>query len=439
MSTIPRLAGPPVLGRNLTLLRDPLGMFTHARRTRGDVVEIDLGVAGPVYAVFHPDGVKQVLSHGRRTHRQLLRELLGKGLFTTPSGADWRRRRRLVQPLFHAVRLTDTLPLLRDALDTALRTRWRPGGTVDLAAEMKHANVAMMVDATFGARDDVDRAGARRTLDFLLGYVDRRLFTAVKPPVSWPTPANRRYHRDIAELRRIIRDAMVVLRRDPGTPPSFLDGLLASQADPLTPEFTDEELVDEVLSVFIAGTETTGTALTWALHLLSTHPGVAASLHAEVATASADATAPDRLPALELPGAIMREALRLYPPAWALRRVLDDPLDVGGATLPAGARVFVSSYVTHRHEAFWTDPDRFDPERWLHERAAKQHRFAYFPFGAGAHQCAGNAFAQLQGELVLTRVAQLFRLDPADTDAPRARPTIALAPVPGPTALLTPA
>lgn len=437
---IPRFTGPPLLGLNLRFLRDPIGMFQQAHREHGDLVELDLGVAGPVYAAFHPDGVRTVLQQGRRTHRELLRELLGKGLFTTPSGDDWLRRRRLVQPLFRAERLARTMPLLTDALDTALTTRWKAGGEIDIAAEMKHANVAMMVDATFGARDDVDRAGAREALGFLLGYVDERLFTFAKPPLSWPTPDNRRYRRDIATLRGIIRHAIWALRRRPGDRPSFLDGLLASQADPDTPEFTDDELVDEVLSIFIAGTETTGTALTWALHLLSTNPDAADALRAEVDAGLGGAVpTAERLAGLHHPRAAVREALRLYPPAWALRRVLDEPAEIAGETLPPGARVIVSTYVTHRHASAWPDPERFDPDRWLPGNAEGRHRYAYFPFGAGAHQCAGNAFALLQGELVVSRVTQLFRLAPGGRAAPRTKPTIALAPVPGPTALLTPA
>ncbi len=313
------------------------------------------------------------------------------------------------------------------------KRQWRPGARIDLAAELKKITVAMMVDATFGTAPDVDRAAARAALDFLLGYVDHQLFTLLTIPRSWPTPDNRRYRADIAALRRVIGDALTARRRRPSGQPTFLDGLLDNQGD-----FTDEELVDEILSIFVAGTETTGTALVWALHLLSLNPEPARRLRAEVADVlGADAPTGDRLRLLTWPRAALREALRLYPPAWALRRVVDEPLQIGEHTVPAGARLIVSSYVTHRHEGVWARPEQFDPGRWLVDQ--QRHRFAYFPFGAGAHQCVGNTFAQLEGDLVLTRVAQRFRLDPLPARRTGTKPAIALTPVPAPTPLLLPA
>jgi cytochrome P450 len=433
--SIPRFGGLPVLGLNHRLLLDPVGMFMQAHRNYGDLVELDLGYAGPVYAAFHPDGVKQVLQRGKRTHRALLRQLLGKGLFTSPSGDDWLRRRRLVQPLFRQERLDDMVPLLLRSFDESLDRHWSSLSTVDAAEEMKRATVAMMVDATFGRGAAVDRAAAVDALSFLLPYVDQRLFTLIKPPLRWPTPANRRYVEAIATVRRIVGDAL--RNRRPAVEPTFLDGLLDSRAADGAPNFSDEELVDEVLSIFIAGTETTGTALTWALHLVSTHPEVAERLHQEVANVvgSRVPTATD-LAGLTWPKAIMREALRLYPPAWALRRVLDEPTEIGGERLPAGSRLIVSAYVTHRHQEIWSEPERFDPNRWR-DPAVTRPRFSYFPFGSGAHQCMGNLFALLEGELILTRIAQHFRLTSPDDKPLRTKATIALAPRPTPRLALT--
>ncbi|WP_283134519.1 cytochrome P450 [Rhizohabitans arisaemae] len=433
MNRVPRFSGPPLLGLNHRFLRDPVGMFMEAHRRYGDLVELDLGISGSVYAAFHPDGVKQTLLRGRRVHRALLRELLGKGLFTSPSGDDWLRRRRLIQPLFHEDRLAELTPLLLRSLDEVLERHWLNAGTVDLAAEMKRATVAMMVDATFGRHGDVDRAVAREELSFLLRYVDDRLFTFVQPPRSWPTPDNRRYRRSIRTIRAIIADAVRDGRRRGGDEPTFLNGLLASRGSDPEVRFSDEELVDEVLSIFIAGTETTGTALTWALHLLATHPAAGEGLLKEMASElPGDTLTPAVLARLTWPKAIVQEAVRLYPPAWALRRVTDDPVEIGGVRLPAGSRLIVSAYVTHRHPQVWSEPERFDPVRWLPAGAAERPRFSYFPFGAGAHQCMGNMFALLEGELIITRLAQRFRMAPFGRSPVRARPTIALAPVPGP-------
>lgn len=436
MNAIPTFAGPPLVGLNLHLLNDPVGLFTRAQRRYGDLVELDLGAAGPLYGVFHPDGVKQVLLRGRRTHRALLRELLGGGLFTSPSGEDWLRRRRLSQPVFTQDRLSRMLPLLLRSVDETVHRRWRPGLRVDAAAEMKRLTVAMMVDATFGPDTRVDRALARRALGYLLPYVDQQLFTLLTPPRSWPTLRNRHFRAARAALRGIIAEAVRERRAGGTDEPTFLNGLLEGRSATGGPEFTGEELVDEVLSIFIAGTETTGTALTWALHLLSTHPAAADALRAEVAAQVGTRTpTPDDLSRLHWPRAIVREAVRLYPPAWALRRVMDEPLQLGGATVPAGSPLIVSSYVTHRHPGLWTDPEDFVPSRWL-PSAPEPPRFAYFPFGAGAHQCAGQMFALLQGELLLTRLAQEFTALPTTRAPVRTSATIALSPVPTPELLL---
>jgi len=275
------------------------------------------------------------------------------------------------------------------------------------------------------------------------------LFNLVKAPRSWPTGKNRRYTKEIAVLRGIIAEAISSpgLRRD--QEPTFLGGLLELRGGAEfkagfkgefngTAGFTDEELIDEVLSIFIAGTETTGTALTWSLHLLNQHPVIAETVRAEVAATIGSRTpTATSLARLHWPKAVVREAVRLYPPAWALRRVLDDPVELKGFTLPAGARAMVSAYVTHRHPDLWVDPERFDPKRWLPGTTTDRPRFSYFPFGAGAHQCTGNLFALLEGELILTRIAQRFRTAAVPALPVRTRPTIALAPVPAPHLTLT--
>jgi cytochrome P450 len=165
---------------------------------------------------------------------------------------------------------------------------------------------------------------------------------------------------------------------------------------------------------------------------------IADTLRAEVAATIGSRTpTPALLSKLDWPKAVVQEAVRLYPPAWALRRVMDDPVEINGFALPAEARLMVSAYVTHRHEDLWVDPERFDPTRFLPGAAANRPRYSYFPFGAGAHQCVGNLFALLEGQLILTRVAQRFRTA-AVTELPvRTRPTIALAPVPAPHLTLT--
>jgi cytochrome P450 len=227
---------------------------------------------------------------------------------------------------------------------------------------------------------------------------------------------------------------LIQQRRKDGEPAS--GGLLSMfmQARDANGEpMNDKELLDEVLSTFIAGTETTGTALTWTCYLLASHPALEERLRAE--SLEAVGTRQPVLADLEKLGFAKRaflEAIRLYPPAWAMIRFLEQPREFQGFRIPEKSRVMVSPYVTHRHPKFWDEPERFDPDRFTPERSAGRPRFAYFPFGGGGHQCIGSDLAAMEAQLILTMIAQRYRLELDGPQRIRARPAIALAPVPVP-------
>jgi cytochrome P450 len=192
-----------------------------------------------------------------------------------------------------------------------------------------------------------------------------------------------------------------------------LVGMLLAAQDAGTGErMTDRQVRDEVMTIFLAGHETTSVALTWTFYLLSQHPAVAAKLRSELdAVLGGRAPTVDDLANLPYNRMVIDEALRLYPPAWVLSRTpLADDV-IGGYRIPKGSNVFLSPYVTHRHPAFWDDPERFDPERFTPERAAGRPRFAYFPFGGGPRQCIGNNFALLEAQLLLATIFQRYRLE----------------------------
>jgi cytochrome P450 len=228
-----------------------------------------------------------------------------------------------------------------------------------------------------------------------------------------PTRGNRAFRQAVDTLDGIVRGIISQRRAAKAAAESKdLLGMLMASCDADTGDtFDDAQLRDEVMTLLLAGHETTATALAWTFHLLEKHPEVEATLHAEV-----DAALGGRVPTLEdLPklryvGCVFEEAMRLYPPIWAIPRVPQEDDEVGGYRIPKGDIVILVPYVTHRHPDFWPEPERFDPTRFLPENAKSRPRWAYLPFGGGQRQCIGNTFAMMEAQLALALVAQRYRL-----------------------------
>lgn len=231
------------------------------------------------------------------------------------------------------------------------------------------------------------------------------------PPLSVPTPRNRRINAAIHTLDAIVQGLIQERRQRAIERGDVLSLLLLARDEETGQGMSDQQVRDEVMTLLFAGHETTSNLLAWTWFLLATHPEVEQRLQAEL-----DAVLGGRLPTVEdlahLPYGhrVLEETLRLYPPAWSLARkaLVDDK--VGGYVLPASTIILMSPYVTHRHPAFWEEPERFDPDRFTPERVAVRPRYAYFPFGGGPRQCIGNTFALMEAHLILATVAQRYRL-----------------------------
>jgi cytochrome P450 len=251
-------------------------------------------------------------------------------------------------------------------------------------------------------------AQAVTTLIEDIGY---RFAVPFYPPPRVPTPRNRRHRLALAALDHAIYE-IIAARRRGDTSGDDLLGLLIDVRDEQSGEgMSDRQLRDEVITLFVAGHETTAVALAWAWHLLAEHPGAAERVRAELAGALGDrAPATADLPQLPYARMVIDEAMRLYPPAWITNRqaIADD--EICGYHIPAGAIVLISPYVMHRHPAYWENPERFDPERFTPERSAGRPHYAYFPFGGGPRQCIGKGLALMEAQLILGAVAQRFRL-----------------------------
>jgi cytochrome P450 len=405
---------------------DLLGTFHRGMLEQGDAVLFEMGPPGLrsfVRAFFHPDGVQHILAAGAGRYAKggrvygELTPLLGNGLLTS-EGEEWRRQKRLIQPLFTHKRVAAYVPMMA-AEGRAVVDRWtrlvRGGGeTVDLDAEMTAVTLRVVGRALFGSDVDHILPVLRPTVPYLSERALRRGLSPLTVPAHWRTPGNRRAEAARARLYGVV-DELIARRRGAaegdGSEVDLVSLLLRAQ-DPEGGEGLDDaEVRAQALIFLLAGHETTATSLTFALHLLGHHPGIQKRVRQEADDVLGDDdVSVERIRALHHTGAVVKEAMRLFPAAHSLGRISTAADVVCGYEVPADAAIVLSPWVTHRHPRFWDDPERFDPERFSPEREAARHRYAYFPFGGGPRACIGSYFSMLESVLVTAQVARAFRL-----------------------------
>jgi cytochrome P450 len=424
------------------LRRDPIGLFQQAKQAYGDVVRWQVGPVA-VHAVFHPDDVQRVLQeHSKNYSKQSpgydkLRLALGDGLLTS-EGEVWRRQRRIMQPAFHRERLRG-FGRAMTACTGAMLERWDAqactGAPLDVAAEMMRLTLEIICQTMFSSEMG-DRA---QTLGDMMTIALHHLHARIASPASvltfldrLPTPQNRRFWKALRAGDELVFQVLAE-RRAAKVPPDDLLGMLMSARDEETGEaMTDRQLRDEIIVIFGAGHETTANALAWTFSLLSQHPTALRTLLCELDSVLAGRVATvDDLPPLEYTMMVIKEAMRLYPPAWSISRaaIADDVL--GGFRIPAGSAVVTCPYLTQRDPRFWDNPEGFDPERFRGDAAASRPKFAYFPFGGGPRLCIGQGFAMMETQLVLATVLSRYQLELMPGRVPVPEPVITLRPKAG--------
>jgi cytochrome P450 len=435
-----RAPGPPagaVLGHLRDVERDPLGFFVRAQRDYGDIVGLRL-LTQRACLLAHPDHAKRVLQDRHAYYDKntwdfrLLKPVLGDSLLTT-DGPVWLRQRRLMQPAFHKRRIDAFGSVMIDQT-ARMCERWTTHAAsddvLDVAAEMNRLTLDIVTEALFGTQVG-DQAA-------LVGESVRRLSESFVADIGTPLgflsiflkrPLGRA-RRPATALHAVVQE---IIERRLAAPDDDRDDLLAlllAARDEDTGERMDPTLLrNQVLTLFVAGHETTSNALAWTWYLLSTNPGVAERLRAELAQALGGRTPTiDDLPQLRYARMVVEESMRLYPPAWATSRNPTEDDEIDGVRIAKGTLVFLSPYLTHRHPDFWPHPERFEPERFEPERVKDRHRFAYFPFGGGPHLCIGETFAMTEATLVLATLAQRFRLDLAPGAHVEPAPLVTLRP-----------
>lgn len=340
----------------------------------------------------------------------------------------WRRQRRLIGPLFQPGRIAEYGAVFAGLAEQA-GLGWSDGEVGDVHRDMTELTLAVIARTVFDVDLDTDvMAHIRRCIAANLSTARRRVLPWGRLADRLPLPSTRRFNADRAEFDAVI-DSMVARRHVAGAGGCDLLSRLLSARDEETGKPMPDDLVrDEAVTMLLAGHETTANALTWALHLLSTDPQAQQRQGAEL-----DEALGGRLPAaadvrlLPYTAAVLRESMRLYPPAWILARRLLTPRDVCGYRLPAGALLVFSPWVVHRDPAWWPEPDRFQPQRWLTD-ADERPRYAYFPFGGGPRRCIGRTFAETEGILILATLCRRWWVEPASVTPVVPHPVMTLRP-----------
>ena len=416
----PGVSGFALLRMAQKLKRNTLQTFVDVARAHGDLVCFrGMWVSFMLVDAQHVEHVLQTNSRNYRKGRNFeeLKASTGNGLFVS-DGDVWRRQRRLAQPAFHRQRIALFARIMTDSA-AAMLERWRPlaerNETVDVSAEMTRLTLGIVGKALF-SRDLSDEADTvSRSFEVVRRHTTNRVMSVIKFPAGFPTPANRRFRRALAEADRIVYELIAERRRGGGDPDDLLSLLMAARDEETGEGLSDQELRDQAATIIGAGYETTTQALAWAWYLLARHPEIEDKLHAEISNVLGGRTpTAEDLPNLKYTLMVFQEAMRLYPPAWAMSRAAIGADEIGGYRIPAGSEILMLPYLTHRHPRYWEKPEEFYPEHFLPGGVAARPRFAYFPFGGGPRQCIGNNFALMEAQLIIATVAQKYRLRLAD-------------------------
>jgi cytochrome P450 len=409
--------GVPLLGNAVPFGRDTLRFLTECTRLFGDLVAFRLG-AWPVLMVNNPDDIECVLVKNHRNFSKNrffwrhVRAIFGVGLLTA-EGEDWQRQRRLIAPAFSGQRLNSYGAIMVRHTEELLNS-WTVDERCNVHAEMMVLTLAIAAETFFGAQVKQDIADVEHSSSVLTAEISTRFRRLIFIPDGIPIPGNLRYRRALGEVDRLVARIVGERRQSGEDRGDLLSMLLLARYENGEP-VSEHQIRDEVITMLLAGHETTALTLSWTLYLLSRHPSIDSRLAAELRDVlGGRAPTVDDLPRLRFCEHVITEAMRLYPPAWALGREAVGDCEIGGYSVPAGTTIFIVPWVLHRDARHFEFPTEFRPERWEGGLAKQLPRFAYMPFGGGPRTCIGNRFAMMEAVLILATIAQRFELRAQD-------------------------
>jgi len=411
------LSGPPgtaVVGHLPAFLRDKLGFLSRCATQYGDVVKLHLGA--PTYLLNAAEDIEHVLVKNPRNYEKSPRltsrrgkQLSGEGLLTTTAAAHLRQR-RLLQPLFHRKVIARFAKVMVNTAQLTMR-QWQPGTILNIAAEMMNLAQRVLVDSLLSQEPEDERQRFMAAVTIRREYMRYIFFSLLPFPEYWPTVISWRYRQASRFITPFLLGAIQARRKTKEGSYDLLSMLVGAEYDDAS-SMTDKQVHDEALTLAITGYETIGEALTWTLYLLAQHPQVEQRLLAEVRDVLGERppTVED-VPRLRYTEMVLSESMRLYPPTWIFVRIASQADNLpSGVVIPAGAKIYLCQYVTHRNPRYFPEPEQFRPERFREDSGRAWPKLAYFPFGGGPRLCIGESFALLEGVLVLAAIVQRWHL-----------------------------
>jgi cytochrome P450 len=428
-------------------IHDPIKTLSTISQKYGDISYFKLGPNQHVYLINNPDYIEKVLIYDHRNFKkgkrlQVAKNILGEGLVTS-EGDIHSRQRRLIQPIFHPKRITEYGKIMTDYA-IRFRDRWKDGETIDISQEMMQLTLAVICKSVLNYDIESEAKQVDKALTIVRNY-SKRLQSPIghiidKIPIL-PAPRGARKAKEELDsmVYRLISDRRQQYQQQEANDkpyndllsklleaqdPSLMDPASQNSARPTTAssngQMSDKQVRDEVMTIFIAGHETTANALTWTFYLLSQYPDAEKKLHDEIDSVLgySDGSGRDiaKIPTtediqkLQYTEKVLRESMRLYPPVWTMGRYVENDYNVGQYSIPAGSSILMSQYVMHHDPRYYEEPERFNPDRWTAEFKSQLPRFSYFPFGGGIRGCIGEPFAWMEGILITAIIAQKWTM-----------------------------
>lgn len=441
MKQPPSPKGQPIIGHLKGFKNDPINFMLDSARAHGDMVLFRL-LNKKIYFLNHPDAIRHVLHNNHKNYHKSpgyrpLRLLGGMGIFTS-DGELWLKQRKLYQPAFSHSSIkgyTDSVLTNTNELIANWSVASKADEAVNISREMMKVTMSIISETLFSSRIDYE-SHLWDAISYALKWINERaLKSPFVFPANWPTAKNRKFHAAVDSLNELVYGIIEAKKKDNKNPNDLLSRFMDPGGD--LEGLNPEELRDEVMTIFIAGHETSANVLMWVFYELSRHPEVEARIFEEVTALGERELVYDDLHHLIYTAQVLNETMRLYPPVWHLGRMNLTEDEIGGYPIPKGSHVRMSPLVIHRHPDYWEKPDEFNPDRFYKKMEDGTYSktelepptpFTFIPFGAGPRLCAGRNFAMMEMVLILAKLVRQFKIRPGQGKAIEMGPLMTLRP-----------
>lgn len=410
--------GNLILGNALGFVKDPINFMMKNTDAWGDIIYFRF-FHYKTYFINHPDYIQQVMQENNRKYVKSpgynpLKLLIGNGIFTS-EGNFWLKQRRMYQPAFNK----DNIKIYSNAViesSNALIQRWEMFNQKDIPINISQEMMKITLEIIGKTLFSTDVSSVTNTvwhsLTLALKFINNRTkYNPFNLPISFPTPNNLRFAKALRLLDNVIFEIIEKRRKSSFQYDDLLSRLMNSRDEESVTQMDDKQLRDEVMTVFLAGHETSANVLTWTLYFLSKYPETEYKVYEEIKNNLGERIVVyDDLPKFVYTTQVLKEIMRLYPPVWLLGRQSIEEDFIDGFKIPKGMHLRISPYVLHRHPKFWNNPEKFDPDRFVNDKEKKLHKFAYIPFGAGPRLCIGQNFAMIEMLIITLLIVQKYKL-----------------------------